>query len=178
MKRYMIKLIIRITVFVIVLLGYLFDRERLFGFMMQPIKMGVTPLHLLWLMFMVMMIAHIFPTDKLTMALRKSQKETYEKTETYSKEELYEGIKEGILVTDVAGLHAGLNVVAGTFNLQSSGYMIRNGKKAEPITLFVVSGNFFDMLNNVEKIGNDLPEKINDIAIPSLLVKGLMISGK
>lgn len=47
MKRYMIKLIIRITVFVIVLLGYLFDRERLFGFMMQPIKMGVTPLHLL-----------------------------------------------------------------------------------------------------------------------------------
>ena len=89
MKRYMIKLIIRITVFVIVLLGYLFDRERLFGFMMQPIKMGVTPLHLLWLMFMVMMIAHIFPTDKLTMALRKSQKETYEKTETYSKEELY-----------------------------------------------------------------------------------------
>ncbi len=96
----------------------------------------------------------------------------------YSKEALYEGIEEGILVTDVAGLHAGLNVVAGTFNLQSSGYMIRNGKKAEPITLFVVSGNFFDMLNNVEKIGNDLPEKINDIAIPSLLVKGLMISGK
>ena len=33
-------------------------------------------------------------------------------------------------------------------------------------------------LNNVEKIGNDLPEKINDVAIPSLLVKGLMISGK
>ena len=56
--------------------------------------------------------------------------------------------------------------------------MIRDGKKAEPITLFVVSGNFFDMLNNVEKIGNDLPEKINDVAIPSLLVKGLMISGK
>lgn len=96
----------------------------------------------------------------------------------YSKEELYEGITEGILVTDVAGLHAGLNVVAGTFNLQSSGYMIRDGKKSEPITLFVVSGNFFDMLNNVEKIGNDLPEKINDVAIPSLLVKGLMISGK
>ena len=96
----------------------------------------------------------------------------------YSQEQLFDGIKEGILVTDVAGLHAGLNVVAGTFNLQSSGYMIRDGKKAEPITLFVVSGNFFDMLNNVEKIGNDLPEKINDVAIPSLLVKGLMISGK
>ena len=96
----------------------------------------------------------------------------------YSKEQLYEGITEGVLITEVGGLHAGLNVVAGTFNIQSSGYMIRDGKKAEPVTLFVVSGNFFDMLNNVEKIGNDLPEKINDVAIPSLLVKGLMISGK
>lgn len=96
----------------------------------------------------------------------------------YSKEQLYEGISEGVLITEVGGLHAGLNVVAGTFNIQSSGYMIRDGKKAEPVTLFVVSGNFFDMLNNVEKIGNDLPEKINDVAIPSLLVKGLMISGK
>lgn len=96
----------------------------------------------------------------------------------YSKEQLYEGITEGVLITEVGGLHAGLNVVAGTFNIQSSGYMIRDGKIAEPVTLFVVSGNFFDMLNNVEKIGNDLPEKINDVAIPSLLVKGLMISGK
>ncbi|MBE6130748.1 MAG: TldD/PmbA family protein [Erysipelotrichaceae bacterium] len=96
----------------------------------------------------------------------------------YSKEQLFEGISEGVLITEVGGLHAGLNVVAGTFNIQSSGYMIRDGKKAEPVTLFVVSGNFFDMLNNVEKIGNDLPEKINDVAIPSLLVKGLMISGK
>lgn len=96
----------------------------------------------------------------------------------YTKEQLYEGLEEAILITDVAGLHAGLNVVAGTFNIQSSGYMIRNGKKAEPITLFVVSGSFYEMLNSIEKIGNDLPEKINDVVIPSLLVKGLMISGK
>lgn len=96
----------------------------------------------------------------------------------YSKEALCEGITEGVLVTEVGGLHAGINPVAGTFNLQSSGYMIRNGKKAEPVTLFVVSGNFIEMLNNIEKIGNDLPEKINDVVVPSILVKGLMISGK
>ena len=96
----------------------------------------------------------------------------------YSKEQLFEGINEGIYITDVSGLHAGLNVVAGTFNLQSSGYMIRNGRLAEPITLFVVSGSFFDMFNNVEKIGNDLPEEFTDVASPSIKVNGLMISGK
>jgi len=61
MKRYMIKLLIRIMVFVLVLLGYLFDRERVIEFMMQPIKMGVTPLHLLWLMFMVTSTRHRLP---------------------------------------------------------------------------------------------------------------------
>lgn len=94
MKRYMIKLLIRVCVFVVVLLGYLFDRQRLFEFMNQPIKMGITPLHLLWLMFMVMMILHIFPTEKLTMALRKARKETYEETEAYSKEELYDFVQD------------------------------------------------------------------------------------
>lgn len=94
MKRYMIKLLIRVSVFVVVLLGYLLDKQRLFEFMNQPIKMGVTPLHLLWLMFMVMMIFHIFPTEKLTMALRKSRKEAYEETEAYSKEELYDFVQE------------------------------------------------------------------------------------
>ena len=93
MKRYMIKLLIRVMVFVIVLVGYLFDRERLIEFMIQPITMGVTPLHLLWMMFMVMMLFHIFPTDKLTMALRKSEKRTYEETPEYSKEELYDFVR-------------------------------------------------------------------------------------
>ena len=94
MKRYMIKLLIRVSVFVVVLLGYLFDKQRMFAFMNQPIKMGVTPLHLLWLMFMVMMIFHIFPTEKLTMALRKSKKETYEEAAQYSKEELYDFVQD------------------------------------------------------------------------------------
>ncbi len=89
MKRYMVKLIIRITVFVVVLIGYLFDRERLIEFMTQPIRRGITPLHLLWVMFMAMMLFHIFPTEKLTMALRKYKKKTYEETPEYSKEELY-----------------------------------------------------------------------------------------
>lgn len=89
MKRYMVKLFIRVTVFVVVLIGYLFERERLIEFMTQPIRMGVTILHVLWLMFMAMMIFHIFPTEKLTMAHRKSKKKTYEEMPEYSKEELY-----------------------------------------------------------------------------------------
>lgn len=34
-------------------------------------------MHVIWLVFMVMMITHLFPNDKLSMALRKNKKETY-----------------------------------------------------------------------------------------------------
>lgn len=93
MKRYMVKLYIRITVFLCVLSAYLYDKDKLIEFMTQPIKMGITPLHLLWLMFMTMMLFHIFPTEKLTMALRKYKKKTYEEAPEYSKEELFDFVQ-------------------------------------------------------------------------------------
>ncbi len=102
----------------------------------------------------------------------------YLKPGAFSKEQVLEGIEEGIYITSLQGLHAGLNVVAGTFNLQSSGYMIRDGKLAEAVTLFVVSGNFFEMMNNVEKIANDLEGEFTDVACPTIKVNGLMVSGK
>ncbi len=102
----------------------------------------------------------------------------YLKPGNCSKDEVLAGIQEGIYITELQGLHAGLNVVAGTFNLQSSGFMIRNGELKEAVTLFVVSGNFFEMMNNVEKIANDLDEEFTDVACPTIKVNGLMISGK
>ena len=37
-------------------------------------------------------------------------------------------VENGVYVTSVQGLHAGLNPISGSFNLQSSGFMIENGK--------------------------------------------------
>lgn len=91
---------------------------------------------------------------------------------------LLQGIEEGIYVTMVSGLHAGLNPVSGDFHLQSSGRMIRNGKLAEAVTLFVIAGNFFEMMNNVEKIANDLENGFTGIACPSVKINKLMVSGK
>ena len=69
-----------------------------------------------------------------------------------SKDEIISTVEEGIFITEVKGLHAGLNPISGDFNVQSSGYMIKNGKIDKPITLFVTSGNFFDMMKNIKKI--------------------------
>ena len=56
--------------------------------------------------------------------------------------------------------------------------MIENGVKTKPVTLFVISGNFYEMMNNVEEIASNIKDRFNGIASPSFKVKGLMISGK
>ena len=93
-----------------------------------------------------------------------------------SLDEILATIDDGIFITEMMGLHAGVNEESGAFNLQSSGYRIRDGKLAEPVTLIVVSGNIVDLLNNVVEIGNDF-EISRLVACGSVYVKSLAVSG-
>lgn len=94
MIQYLIKLAIRITIFWAVLLLYLFNKDLMYELMLQPIWYGISPIHLLWLVFMVMMIMHLFPDKLKTMALRKSEKSTYEPVDDYSETELFAFIRD------------------------------------------------------------------------------------
>lgn len=66
----------------------------MYDLMMQPVWMGISPIHVLWLVFMVMMLSHIFPTEKLSMAIRKADKKIYTEQEEYSELELFRYIKD------------------------------------------------------------------------------------
>ncbi len=92
-------------------------------------------------------------------------------------DDMIKDIENGILITQMMGQHAGVNAVSGAFNLQSSGYKIINGKLADPITLFIVSGNIIDLLNNVVNISNDY-EKSGKLSCGSMYIKQLNVSGK
>lgn len=94
MKRYMIKLIIRIAIFLGVLIPYLLHKEWLYSITMQPVWKQITPLHVLWLIFMLMMLNHIFPANRLSMALHKREEAEYEEIEGYSRLELYRFIQD------------------------------------------------------------------------------------
>lgn len=92
-------------------------------------------------------------------------------------DDMIKDITDGIFVTSMMGQHAGVNPVSGAFNLQSSGYRIRNGKVAEPVTLIVVSGNIVDLLNNVVAVSDDV-DKLSRIATGSAYIRGLNVSGR
>lgn len=102
----------------------------------------------------------------------------YIKPGELTQEELIKDIEEGVLITDVAGLHAGANPITGDFSAQSSGFFIKNGKIDRPVTLIVVSGNFMEVLNQIEALGNDLKFNTSGVGAPSVKLKGLPISGK
>lgn len=88
LTRYLIKFIIRITIFVFITILYITNKPLMCDFMTQPIKMGITPLHILWLVFMVMMLRHIFPSPKLSMAIHKADSDRFRENENYSELEL------------------------------------------------------------------------------------------
>ena len=71
MKRYLLKLVIRLTIFAAVLSIYIYDKDHLRELVVQPISMGISFMHIVWLIFMVMMLRHLFPGEVVTMALKK-----------------------------------------------------------------------------------------------------------
>ena len=94
--------------------------------------------------------------------------------------DMIEGIENGIYITNLAGLHSGLNPVSGEFSLSAEGYEIINGKISRPINQITIAGNFFDLLKNIEDIGNDLEFTLpgnGHFGSPSIKVKSLSVSG-
>ena len=95
-------------------------------------------------------------------------------------DELLEEAGEGIILTDLSGLHAGVNPISGDFSLLCEGYLIENGKKGRPVEQITVAGNFYEVIKSIISIGNDiinLPSGEGEFFTPSVLVSSLAISG-
>ncbi len=96
-----------------------------------------------------------------------------------SEKNLVSSIKEGVYITDLEGLHAGMNARSGNFSLQAQGFMIRDGKLSEPLALITVSGNLVEMFNNIKDVGSNAKFLVQGRAsCPSFSIKKLFISGK
>lgn len=96
----------------------------------------------------------------------------------YTLDELCEEMKDGVVITDLQGLHAGLDFVSGNFSLQASGYTVKDGKKEHALALITVADNFLELMNKVVEVGNDLDWQYHQIASPSIRFTKCAISGQ
>jgi PmbA protein len=60
---------------------------------------------------------------------------------------------DGLYVTDVAGLHSGVNPVSGTFSVGASGRLIEGGELAAPVREITIASDLVTMLRSVRAVG-------------------------
>ncbi len=70
-------------------------------------------------------------------------------------EQLLRQAGDGLLVTDVAGLHSGVNPVSGTFSVGASGRLIENGALGPPVREMTIASDLVSMLKAVRVVGSD-----------------------
>lgn len=99
----------------------------------------------------------------------------YIKPSDKSFDKMIENIKEGIFITDFAGLHSGLNTISGDFSLAGEGFYIKDGKIDRPLNQITISGNFFELLKNIKDIANDIKFSFSSVGSPSIMVEGLKV---
>ncbi len=99
-----------------------------------------------------------------------------------SLDDLFAKVGTGVYITECKGLHAGADSVTGDFSIESAGFMIRDGKRAEPIKSFTVAGNFFDLLKEIDTLGNHvywgIPSGFTVFGSPDVLVRSMSVAGK
>ena len=95
-------------------------------------------------------------------------------------DELLAEVGEGIILTDLSGLHAGVNAISGDFSLLCEGYLIENGKQGRPVEQITVAGNFYEVIKSIKSVGNDIinvPSGEGEFFTPSVYIESLAISG-
>lgn len=95
---------------------------------------------------------------------------------------LLKEVGDGILITGLQGLHAGVNTVSGDFSLLAEGFVIIDGNVNRPVNQITIAGNFFEILKGIQMIGSDLrfsmPSGAGTIGSPSLMIGKMPISGE
>ena len=91
---------------------------------------------------------------------------------------MLEEMDDGLLITEVGGLHAGANPISGDFSLIAKGFLIVNGKIDRPVEQITVAGNFYQLLKDIRAVGNDLDFRGRGIGSPSVDVGVMNVAGK
>ena len=94
-------------------------------------------------------------------------------------EELLAEAEDGVYVTDVAGLHSGVNPVSGTFSVGATGRLISGGALADAADEFTIASDLTSMLKAVAAAGSEarwVPFG-GSVNAPPLLIAEMAIGG-
>ena len=80
-----------------------------------------------------------------------------------------------LLVVRLEG-NSGCNAVSGELSIGAHGFWCENGVIQHPVDGVTLSGNFFDIIQNVVAVGSEYYDKFSGIKVPALAVSNLAVS--
>lgn len=92
-----------------------------------------------------------------------------------SPEEILKATENGVLLKGVTGY--GINPVNGSFSGGASGFWVEDGKITFPVRGLTIAGTAFEMLNNIDMVGNDL-DLNRSFTAPTFRIKLMQIGGE
>lgn len=95
-------------------------------------------------------------------------------------EDLLIELKDGLVISELEGLHAGVDSVSGDFSLKAAGFLVKDGVIVRPVSNITVAGNFITMMKDVVAVGSDLRFGLPQggyFGSPSILISGLTVAG-
>ncbi len=96
-----------------------------------------------------------------------------------SLKELQQKMENGIYITSKMGaMGTSINESTGNISIQIFGFIIKDGKISGGFTPAVMSTTIFELLSNIEEIGNDLSFKRKSTGAPSLYIKDISIAAE
>jgi len=81
-----------------------------------------------------------------------------------------------LLITELEG-GAGCNPVSGDISIGVQGFLVENGRRTQPVDSVTIAGNFFDLLQNIQALGDRYQPNLSNRFIPAMLVEGFVLSG-
>ncbi len=83
----------------------------------------------------------------------------------------------GLVITELSGLHSGANSVSGDFSLLAKGYTVKEGKKEDAVEQITIAGNFYQLLKNIQAVGSDLKFPGSSVGSPSVDAGEMPVAG-
>jgi len=83
---------------------------------------------------------------------------------------------DGVIVNTVIGAHTA-NPISGDFSVEArNSFEIKNGEISSPIKSLMISGNIFDLLNNIDGVGKDM-RSVGNVITPTIRVAKMRVVG-
>ncbi len=101
--------------------------------------------------------------------------------ELISYDDMIEKLENGLIITDLNGLHAGINKISGDFSLLCEGYLVKDKKIVSAVEQITISDNFFDFMNKILYMGEDIvarPSNEGEMFCPSIFFEKIAIAGE